>query len=65
VNDFVRFWFSETMEHDQEYDFFNIKLDQWTAFVRSVAPDMAPEVEQEACILRALHAGFNLENVSG
>lgn len=65
ADDFVQFWFSETVGNEEEYDFFNIKLARWTAFVRSVAPDMAQEAEHEACALRALHAGFNLEKVSG
>ena len=59
--DFVRFWFQQSPDSQAGYDFFDMKLDRWAAFVRSVAPDLARETDEEARLLRVLHAEFNDE----
>jgi hypothetical protein len=59
--EFVRFWFRQPYPAQDTYDFFDIKLDRWMEFVRTVAPDLAKETEREATVLQGLHAQLNAE----
>ncbi|MEP6602253.1 MAG: DUF692 family multinuclear iron-containing protein [Nitrospirota bacterium] len=57
--EFVRFWFRQPYPAQDAYDFFDIKLDRWMEFVRTVAPDLAEETEREVTVLQGLHAELN------
>ena len=59
--DFVEFWFREPCGVQGPYDFFYIKLDRWTEFIRERAPDLFEEAAQQAQALRGFHQAFNDE----
>lgn len=48
LDDFVEFWFREPRENDLPYDFFELKVKRFVAFVRESLPETAAYVEREA-----------------
>ena len=50
---FVRFWFRESRESGQAYDFFLLKIARFVEFVREVLPAALDTAEREAESLRS------------
>jgi uncharacterized protein len=57
LDDFVPYWFRVPHPVTRSYDFFEIKIDRFVAFIGEMAPDLKPLAQQEAAELRqAYHA---------
>lgn len=57
LDGFVSHWFRLPHPVTRSYDYFDVKIDRFVDFVRALAPDLEPLVQQEATELRqAYHA---------
>lgn len=57
--DFVTFWFDRSRPVTAAYDFFLLKIERFLEFVADRAPQLSPDAEQEAQLLRRAYADAN------